>query len=284
MTEDLELEKEEKEKREDFFTAASASSDRVPGLTFRGLKLSPFERQLITGNRCSAFLDMKCVFHHDSTDVFYATDGFVRLDDALGSGEACLDTVLALCRAFLEALRICGDHLLSWEDLSFQNENIYCARDLSSIRFMYVPGYRNHVSVRDKLVDILDTAIEYDDGEEGTVPFLSEYKNRIYTGGKDLRALKIITDEMIRKNLPDREMDRSFYEEESGRKRRARGMSVRFAPRGDVPPSEEMHGGPPGFLRQETEARVKNRGNQKEAKGGSGFGAKIRDIFNELVS
>lgn len=288
MTDDLDLLSKRNKESEAAFTAVSASSGRGQGLTFRGLELSRFERQLITGNRCGAFLDMKCVFHNDSTDIIYDTERFIRLDDVLSSGITDLDTVLSLCRAFLEALWVCGDYLVSSEDLSFKNENIYCARDLSSIRFMYVPGYRNHMSIRDKLVDILDTAIEYDDGRGGTVAFLSDFKNRLYTGGKDLRALNHITEEMIRRNAPDRGAEAPHYGEEAGKKRRARGMAVRFAAHGDVLKAEEKAGGPPGFLRQESSDYGKKGGFQEKkkdgSKDGSGLGAMIKNLFNELVS
>lgn len=254
------------------------------GLSFSGLKLSGFERQLITGNRCEAFLNMKCVFHPDSMDIYYDAERYLHLGEVLRSGMTGLDTVLVICREFLEALKVCEDYLLSEGDLSFQDEHLFCAEDLTAVKFMYIPGYRNAMSIREKLIDIIDTVIEYDEGEDRKVSCLSDYKNRLYTGGQDLKSLSILTEDTIRKNGSEQRTPLQMAEqtrEGSENRKREKGTPVRF-PVPEQSPFRNVNSGKiTGFLQEEGEAY----GTRDEQSGSSPrFGKKLKSLFNDLVS
>ncbi len=257
---------------------------RNVGLTFRNLKLSGFQRQLITGNRCEAFLDMKCVFHPDSTDIYYDTERFVRLDEVLRSGMTELNTVLIVCREFLEALKICEDYLLSTADLSFRDEHLFCTGDITTVKFMYVPGYQNHMSIREKLVDIVDTVIEYDEGEDLKISCLSDYKNRLYMGSQDLRALSILTEDIIRKNGPDQRRFMTDPEqniEVPENRRREKGNPVRFTVQDHSPFRKPDNGKNVSALQEEGKKYGNNEDKQQNP---SKIGSKLKHLFSELVT
>ncbi len=251
--------------------------------TFRGLTLTPFERQLITGNRCEAFLEMKCIFHSDSMDVYYNTEHYLRICDVLRSGLVAQESFYAICREFLESLKVCQDYLLTVRDLSFRDENLYCTRDFSAVRLMYIPGCRNTVSVREKLIDLADTAIESGGGDLAFVSSLSEYKNRLYTGGADLRSLSILTEESARKQSTgqrtketDREPDRGESE-----KRREKGIAVKFSVPDRFSSGAVSSGGFPAFAREEHAVYEQS---PEENGSPSTLRTRIRNLFNDLVS
>ena len=242
---------------------------RHAGLSFKGLKLSGFERQLITGNRCEAFLDMKCVFHPDSLDIYYNTDQYLRMDDVLRSGMTELDTALILCREFLDALTICEDYLLSPGDLSFRNENLFCTREITAVKFMYVPGCRNQMTIREKLIDIIDTVIEYDEGDDRKVSRLSDYKNKLYMSSQDLRSLTVLTEDVIRKCRSDQRISVQAAEQDK--------LSV-----SEHSPFRKTDSGKNSGLLQEE--GVMYRENDEKKRDPQKIGRKLKHIFSELVS
>lgn len=258
-------------------------SDQHSRLSFQGLSFSEYERQLITGNRCEAFLEMKSVFHGDSIDIFYDTERYLNVYEVLRSGLSEKDTVFSLCRGFLDALITCEDYLLAPEDLSFRNEHVFCTSDLSSVRFMYIPKYRNHVSIRDKLVDMVDTVIEYGEGDDLFISSLSDYKNRLYTGGQELRSLSILTEETIRRHSSAHRMLQNKVESEQGEteKKREKGIPVKFLSMDRVGSGESLPGSFPAFIREEQEVY-----DQKREKSGNSLklGERIKNLFNDLVS
>lgn len=163
-------------------------------------EFSEFEKQIMTGNRCRALLNMRCVFNSGGTRIYYAADNCVRLDDILRSGMADAYDVLSICSAFLETLNLCSDHLLAPSDIPFdRDENIFCQHRASGVRFAYIPGYVNEMGVREKLVDIADTAIEYCLADDSNIRMLSDYKGRLYSVSDEMRPLMLLTEESARK-------------------------------------------------------------------------------------
>ena len=227
---------------------------------------------------------MKCVFHPDSTDIYYDTERYVRLDEVLRSGMTELNTVLIVCREFLEALKVCEDYLLSTADLSFRDENIFCNGDITTVKFMYVPGYQNRMSIREKLVDIVDTVIEYDEGEDLKISCLSDYKNRLYTGNQDLRSLSILTEDTIRKNGTDQRRRLNTSEQNleiQENKRREKSNAVRSSVAEHSPFRKENNGKTVSVLQEESKNYGKKDGKQENP---SKIGSKLKHLFSELVS
>ena len=258
-------------------------SDQHSRLSFEEFSFSEYERQLITGNRCEALLEMKTVFHGDSIDIFYDTERYLNVYEVLRSGLSEKEAVFSLCRGFLDALITCGDYLLAPEELSFKNAHVYCTRDLSAVRFMYIPKFRNHISIREKLVDMVDTAIEYGEGDDFFISSLSEYKSRMYTGGQELRSLSILTEETIRRHSSEHRMLQNIVDSEQGEteKRREKGIPVKFLSVDRVGSGEMFPGSFPAFIREEKEVY-----DQKREKSGNALklGERIKNLFNDLVS
>lgn len=163
-------------------------------------QFSEFERQLMTGNRCRALLNMRCVFEGRGTRIYYAADGCMRLDEILKSGMAGARDVFSICSAFLETLRLCEDFLLKPSDLPFDSdEHIFCRHRASGVRFMYIPGYKNEMGIREKLADIADTAIEYCMTDDRNIMMLSDFKGRLYSVSDELRPLMLLTEASARR-------------------------------------------------------------------------------------
>lgn len=163
-------------------------------------EFSEFERQIMTGNRCRSLLNMRCVFSAEGTKIFYAADHCVRLDAILKSGMADIYDILSLCSAFLETLNIMRDFMLNPSDIPYDSdEYIFCQHRVPGLKFAYIPGYKNKMSVREKLSEIADTAIEYCITDDSGVRMLSDYKGRLYSVNDEIRPLMLLTEEEARK-------------------------------------------------------------------------------------
>lgn len=274
----MEMEWNDREQESQEWNASVSEHRHSPGLTLQGVRLSSFQRHMITGSHCEAFLEMTCVFDGDRTDIFYNTDQYVRVDEVLKDEKTGVEDVMTVCSGLLEAIRICSEYLLSAKDLSLQNEQIYCTGDLSAVKLMYVPGYQNELNIRDKLADLIDTAIEYSDSEADILCF-SDYKRRLYIEGKDLRSLEMITEEITRKSRQEKNPPEPAVREEMPEKRkRAKGVSVKRG--GPYSGSEGTGSGEASVLLREESIHYQKKKQKKGSGGGtSGFGTKLKSLF-----
>lgn len=238
------------------------SGNRIQGeegtleMKFDVSKLSEYVKHLITDSRCEALLNMKCVFSRESVEIYYSAGKFIRMEEILMSGMADPAAVLQMCRSFLEAVDICRDYLLTLEDLDFGDGCIYTSHDFSTVKFLYMPGRHNRMGLREKLADIVDTAIEYSDDEDRKIIFLSEYKNRLYAGRDDLLTLMAATEEMLRRNLSEKKHSQSSDDQD-----------------------EEYQENP-----SQTTSLSVMKEEEKHYEEKPRLGRKLKNIFNELVS
>lgn len=161
--------------------------------------LSAFERNLLVNNACPALINMKCIFEGDEVEIIYDTGGMQTLSQIIGKYSGNPEGILSLCGDVLQALLVCRDHLITEEDLSLKDGDIFLAGEQSGVRFRYIPGGGGGMTAREKLVEMADMAVDCYGSREGMVEWMSVYKRKLYdSGGHDLQDLMSITDQCIR--------------------------------------------------------------------------------------
>lgn len=184
-------------RRQEATLPAASAEDRfmaAVSLKADSREFSPFERNLLVHNPCSALIEMKCIFEENSVEIVYETGGMRSLDQVLAGSLNGPSAVFNICSDILYAVRICTDHLLTERDLSFADDNIFFSGDLSAVRFQYIPHGGDTMTVREKLASIADEAIEYHSEAEGMVEIMSDYKKKLYSlGSCNLEDLIFIT-------------------------------------------------------------------------------------------
>ncbi len=234
--------------------------------------MTPFQLQLMIGNYCEAFLDMRCVMTETEMEIYYSPENSTRLDEILHYSIWSASDILLLCREFLKGIYICEEYLLRSDELSFSDEYIFCNGTGGPVRFLYAPGNEDSMGVREKLVNIVDTGMEQV-GDE-MMEILLDYKKSIYSGNFSTTALMELTEDYLRKSssmekAEDEKEPSSPYPSFSGDRDPSDPVSVKETA-GESEQSTPFGG----------------RGKRKTAvpSTGKGLRRQLKSLWNELVS
>ncbi len=179
-------------------------NDRTSGsecsicLHYQKEDLTSFQTQLIIGNYCEGFLDMRCVMTETEMEIYYSSENRIRMDEILRYSVWNASDILRLCREFLKGIFICEEYLLHSDELSFSDEYIFCRGTGDEVRFLYAPGNEDSMGVREKLVNMVDTGMEQ--VGDDMIEILLDYKKSIYSGSFSTSALIDLTEDYLRRS------------------------------------------------------------------------------------
>ena len=111
-------------------------------MKFAASAVSPYERHVILGNECPAFVEMNAVRSGADYDIFYRMTGYMRLETYIRKNEFTGPDILRLTADVLGLIRSCEDYLLFPEYISFRAEHILVSAEDHSLRLIYLPGFR----------------------------------------------------------------------------------------------------------------------------------------------
>lgn len=168
-------------------------------LTFRDLNLSENENRIITGNRCDAFLGMRCIRDGSETEIIYSSEKYVRLDDFFRTGVSGAEDVLMSVMEIFRMIDMCRDHLIMYSEIPLEADRIFCGRSGKEIKFMYIPGYRRESGVRESVVELIDAAEESAvNAEPDMCEKLAGFKNKLFSAEGNMETFVSTVEEYLR--------------------------------------------------------------------------------------
>ncbi len=168
-------------------------------LTFRDLNLSENESRIITGNRCDALLDMRCIMDGGETEIIYSAEKYVRLDEFFRTGVSTAEDILMTVAEIFRMIDVCRDHLIMYGEVPLEADRIFCGKSGREIRFMYIPGYRRESGVRESVVELIDLAEESAVNVEADMyEKLAGFKNKLFSAEGSMESLASVAEEYIR--------------------------------------------------------------------------------------
>ena len=125
-------------------------------MKFAASAVSPYERHVILGNECPAFVEMHAVRSGADYDIFYRMAGYVRLETYIRTKELTGPDILRITADVLSLIRSCEEYLLFPEYISFRTDHVFVSTEDDSLRLIYLPGFRTTRSLKAQVVKFID--------------------------------------------------------------------------------------------------------------------------------
>ncbi len=184
--------------RDGKFKSEDIAGEKRIHIKFNNISLSEFERRVIVENKCDSFLDMRCISDKNSLEIFYSDDGFRVLGDVVKENVKEPSDLLMIINAILRAVRDCGNYLITPEEICLSEECIYYSEESRRAGFLYIPGYKSDLEIREQIVEIVDRAVEKSERMALMMKTISRYKMKIYEDEYGIDDLMRITEDFIR--------------------------------------------------------------------------------------
>ena len=150
--------------------------------------VSDYENRVILENMCPAFL-------------YYRITGYSSLKNCarnrILSGFDILKTVTDL----LELVKSCEDYLIFSEYISLRTDHIFVSQEDSSLRLMYLPGYRTTRSLRNLVAALIDDLSAADIQRREDEDLITEYQEKILENEYGIQGYINLAEDLMRRKI-----------------------------------------------------------------------------------
>lgn len=168
-------------------------------MKFAASAVSPYERHVILGNECPAFLEMHTVRNGADFDIFYRMTGYSRLETYVKRNRFSGYDLLRITADTLNLMKSCEEYLLFPEYLSFRTDHVFVSSEDDSLRLIYLPGYRTTRSLKSQVVRFLDDIV-YMGKPQRFEDVLGEYRDQVLLNEYGLKDYISAAEDLVRRN------------------------------------------------------------------------------------
>ena len=163
--------------------------------------VSDYENRVILENMCPAFLDMYTSRNGADLDVYYRITGYSRLKNCARSRILSGFDILKTVTDLLELVKSCEDYLIFSEYISLRTDHIFVSQEDSSLRLMYLPGYRTTRSLRNLVAALIDDLSAADIQRREDEDLITEYQEKILENEYGIQGYINLAEDLMRRKI-----------------------------------------------------------------------------------
>ena len=163
--------------------------------------VSDYENRVILENMCPAFLDMYTSRNGADLDVYYRITGYSSLKNCARSRILSGFDILKTVTDLLELVKSCEDYLIFSEYISLRTDHIFVSQEDSSLRLMYLPGYRTTRSLRNLVAALIDDLSAADIQRREDEDLITEYQEKILENEYGIQGYINLAEDLMRRKI-----------------------------------------------------------------------------------